>query len=156
MADIQLGNVLTKEAMILDHTPFNSKEELFQLLSEKFFEAGVITNQQAYLTALREREAMGPTYMGNLIGLPHGRCDEVVKSGIAFCRCSSPFLYQSCGEEGDVKYVFMLAIPGNQSADQYMRVLATLAGLLAKEEFVDQLDSVHSYDEMLALMKACS
>ena len=59
-------------------------------------------------------------------------------------------------EEGDVKYVFMLAIPGNQSADQYMRVLATLAGLLAKEEFVDQLDSVHSYDEMLALMKACS
>ena len=65
-------------------------------------------------------------------------------------------LYQSCGEEGDVKYVFMLAIPGNQSADQYMRVLATLAGLLAKEEFVDQLDSVHSYDEMLALMKACS
>ncbi len=50
----------------------------------------------------------------------------------------------------------MLAIPGNQSADQYMRVLATLAGLLAKEEFVDQLDSVHSYDEMLALMKACS
>ena len=91
MADIQLGNVLTKEAMILDHTPFNSKEEMFQLLSEKFFEAGVITNQQAYLTALREREAMGPTYMGNLIGLPHGRCDEVVKSGIAFCRCSSPF-----------------------------------------------------------------
>ena len=64
MADIQLGNVLTKEAMILDHTPFNSKEEMFQLLSEKFFEAGVITNQQAYLTALREREAMGPTYMG--------------------------------------------------------------------------------------------
>ena len=47
MADIQLGNVLTKEAMILDHTPFNSKEEMFQLLSEKFFEAGVITNQQA-------------------------------------------------------------------------------------------------------------
>ena len=85
MADIQLGNVLTKEAMILDHTPFNSKEEMFQLLSEKFFEAGVITNQQAYLTALREREAMGPTYMGNLIGLPHGRCDEVVKSGIAAC-----------------------------------------------------------------------
>ena len=37
MADIQLGNVLTKEAMILDHTPFNSKEEMFQLLSEKVF-----------------------------------------------------------------------------------------------------------------------
>ena len=47
MADIQFGNVLTLEAMILDHMPFNSKEEKFQLLSEKFFEAGVITNQQA-------------------------------------------------------------------------------------------------------------
>ena len=58
MADIQLGNVLAKEAMILDPTPFNRKEEGVQLLSEKFFEAGVITDQQAYLTALREGEAM--------------------------------------------------------------------------------------------------
>ena len=82
--------------------------------------------------------------------------DEVVLSGIGFCRCKEPFIYQSCGETGEVKYVFMLAIPGTQSGEQYMGVLATLATLLAKEKFVDHLDEVGSYEELMDLVKICS
>ena len=143
MTDIDLSKVLTKEAVTLNHEPFASKEEMFDFMSKKFLDAGIITDQQA-------------TYMGNYIGLPHGRCDEVVLSGIGFCRCKEPFIYQSCGETGEVKYVFMLAIPGTQSGEQYMRVLATLATLLAKEKFVDHLDEVGSYEELMDLVKICS
>ena len=138
MTDIDLSKVLTKEAVTLNHEPFASKEEMFDFMSKKFLDAGIITDQQAY------------------IGLPHGRCDEVVLSGIGFCRCKEPFIYQSCGETGEVKYVFMLAIPGTQSGEQYMRVLATLATLLAKEKFVDHLDEVGSYEELMDLVKICS
>ncbi len=156
MTDIDLSKVLTKEAVTLNHEPFASKEEMFDFMSKKFLDAGIITDQQAYIRALEEREEMGPTYMGNYIGLPHGRCDEVVLSGIGFCRCKEPFIYQSCGETGEVKYVFMLAIPGTQSGEQYMGVLATLATLLAKEKFVDHLDEVGSYEELMDLVKICS
>ncbi len=156
MTEIDLSKVLTKEAVTLDHEPFASKEEMFDFMSKKFLDAGIITDQKAYIQALEEREEMGPTYMGNYIGLPHGRCNEVISSGIGFCRCKEPFTYQSCGETGEVKYVFMLAIPGSQSGEQYMRVLATLAGLLAKEEFVDHLDDVHNYEELMELVKTCS
>lgn len=149
MEKVDLAKVLVKEAVVLDHEPFESKEEMFDFMATKLVDAKVVTNKEAYIAALQERESIGPTYMGNFIGLPHGKCNEVVKPGIAFCRCNKPFTYKSCGEEGAVKYVFMLAIAGTQSGDEYMRVLATLAGLLAHNEFLDILDKSKSYEEII-------
>lgn len=149
MEKANLAQVLVKEAVILDHEPFIDKDEMFDFMASKFCEAGVVTDKEAYKKSLYTREELGPTYMGSLIGLPHGKCDEVIKPGIGFCRCTKPFTYKTFGEEGEVKYVFMLAIAGTQSGDQYMRVLATLAGLLAHEEFLEILETCQSYDELL-------
>ena len=118
-------------------------------MAERFLEAGIITNKEAYIHALQFRETQGPTYMGNFIGMPHGKCKEVIRPGIGFCRCKRPFRYKSCGEEGDVKYVFMLAIAGNQTGDEYMRVLATLAGLLVNEDFIELLNTCNTYEQLI-------
>lgn len=149
MERVNLADVFIKDAVVFDHEPYASKEEMFDDMAQRFVNAGIVTDKDAYVKALEERESLGPTYMGNLIGLPHGKCDEVLQPGIGFCRCKKPFLYKSAGEEGDVKYVFMLAIAGTQSGDQYMRVLATLAGLLAHEDFIEALDSCHTYEDVL-------
>lgn len=149
MDGVNLTDVIVKEAVIFDHEPFHSKEEMFDFMSEKFVEAGIVKNKQAYIQALQQREELGPTYMGNMIGLPHGKCDEVTRAGIGFCRCTSSFLYKTNGEEGNVKYVFMLAIAGTQTGEQYMRVLATLAGLLAHDDFLQTLETCKNYDELL-------
>lgn len=149
MDKVNLAEVLVKEAVVLDQEPFASKDDMFDFMASKFVEAGIVTDKEAYKKALYVREEMGSTYMGSFIGLPHGKCDEVVKPGIGFCRCKDTFKYQSFGEEGDVKYVFMLAIAGTQSGDQYMRVLATLAGLLVHPEFIDAIDKCQSYEELL-------
>lgn len=153
MDAVNIADVLVKEAVVLDHEPFTNKDEMFDFLASKFVDAGVVTDKEAYKKALYEREELGPTYMGNYIGLPHGKCDEVIKPGIAFCRCTSPFVYNSCGEEGEVKYVFMLAIAGTQSGDQYLRVLATLAGLLTHEDFLESLETCSSYEELIQNIK---
>lgn len=149
MDNVNLAEVLVKEAVVLDHEPFSDKNQMFDFMASKFVEAGIVTDKEAYKKALYEREELGPTYMGNEIGLPHGKCDEVIKPGIGFCRCTDTFSYESCGEVGDVKYVFMLAIAGTQSGEQYMRVLATLAGLLAHDEFLDILSTCQSYEDLL-------
>lgn len=146
---MNIAKVLVKEAVVLDHEPFTDKDEVFDFLASKFVEAGIVTDKEAYKKALYEREELGPTYMGSYIGLPHGKCDEVVQPGIAFCRCTSPFIYKSCGEEGEVKYIFMLAIAGTQTGDEYLRVLATLAGLLTHDDFLEALDTCSSYEELI-------
>lgn len=149
MDTVDLGEVLVKEAVVLDCEPFTSKSEMFDFMASKFLEAGVVSNKQAFIDALNERESIGPTYMGNFIGLPHGKCDEVLKPGIGFCRCVEPFKYETYGEIGEVKYIFMLAIAGTQTGDQYMRVLATLAGLLSHEEFLERLAKCKTYEEII-------
>ena len=96
---------------------------------------------------------MGPTYMGNMIAIPHGKCKEVLTPGIGFCRCREPFIYESGGESGEVKYIFVLAISENQENDYHLRVLATLAGFLAHDEFLALLEKAESYDELIKGIK---
>lgn len=153
MNTIDLSEVLSKDTVMLDIEPFTDKETMFQFLAKQFEKVGIVSNVEEFLTALEEREALGSTYMGNFIALPHGKCDAVKKPGIAFCRCKETFRYQSCNEEGDVRFIFMLAIAGHQSGDQYLRVLASLAGLLTHEEFIDVLDHAQSYEEIILATK---
>ena len=80
--------------------------------------------------------------MGNFVAIPHGKCKEVLKPGIGFCRCKKPFIYESSGESGEVKYIFVLAISENQENDYHLRVLATLAG-------IELLEKAESYDDLI-------
>ena len=149
MNEVNLSKVLIRDTVLLDVEPFTDKETMFETLAAKFEAAGIVTDAKQYIKALEERETLGSTYMGNMIALPHGKCDAVVKPGIGFCRCKQTFRYRSHDEEGDVRYVFMLAIAADQSSDQYLRVLATLAGLLTHEEFIDVLEHAQSYEEII-------
>lgn len=149
----ELADVFAKDAVIFDCEPFISKDDMFNFMSKKLLEAGIVTNQEEYLKSLNYRESLGSTFMGNYIGLPHGKCTAVIKSSIAFCRCKEPFLYKSHNDEGLVKYVFMLAISGEESGNQYMHLLARLAGLLAHENFVKLLDIPKSFEELEKIIK---
>ena len=87
--------------------------------------------------------------MGNLVAVPHGKCREVLKPGIAFYRCKEPFVYESAGESGFVKYIFVLAISENQENNYHLRVLAALAGMLAHKEFLKLLEEAADYEEFI-------
>ncbi len=146
---IQIGEVLLKELMIIDAPPFKDKEELFWYISEKFEESGVVSDKTAFKKSLDARECLGSTYMGEYIAIPHGKCKEVIKPGVGFIRCKDSFLYHSGEEEEPVKYIFVLAIVDNQEDNSHLRVLATLAGYLARDEFQELISSVQSYEELL-------
>lgn len=146
---INIGDVLLKELMIIDAAPFKDKEELFVYISEKFEENGVVSDKVAFKKSLDARESLGPTYMGDYIAIPHGKCKEVRKPGVGFIRCKDSFLYQSGDEEGPVKYIFVLAIINNQKDNSHLKILATLSGYLVKDEFQELIANVQSYEELL-------
>ena len=156
MNEINLSDVIPNNLVILNHTPFQNKEKMFDILSKKFEKSGIVSDAAAFRHSLEYRETLGSTYMGNLIALPHGRCSEVLKPGMAFCRCSDNFSYESYNEKGEVKYIFMLAISENDASDNYLRILAKLAGLLANNDFVESLESINNYDELMELIKTTS
>lgn len=149
MSNVNLAEVLLDEMVILDCDPFKDKEDMFYTMTRRFEEAGFVSDARAYKEALEYRETLGPTYMGNFVAIPHGKCKEVLKPGIGFCRCKEPFIYESGGESGEVKYIFVLAISDNQENDYHLRVLATLAGMLAHDEFINLLETAASYEDLI-------
>lgn len=153
MNSVDLSEVLLDEMVILDREPFKNKDDMFDVMTRQFETAGLVSNAGAFKQALEFRETLGPTYMGNMIAIPHGKCKEVLKPGIGFCRCAEPFIYESGGESGEVKYIFVLAISENQENDYHLRVLATLAGFLAHDEFLALLEKAESYDDLIQGIK---
>lgn len=146
---MNLAQMLSREAVLLDAEPFADKEEMFWLLSERFCRAGVVDNAARFVAALEAREALGSTFMGNGIALPHGKGETVMRSGVGFCRCRESFRYRSGDEEGEVRFVFMLAVADDQSDNAHIRILARLAALLAHEAFIEALGGVQSVEELI-------
>ena len=153
MSSVDISQVLLPEMTVLDKETFASKEELFAFMSEKFEKSGIVTDAKKFEEALYAREEEGPTYIGQMLALPHGICDEVVRPGVGFCRVQTPFIYKSHGEEGEVKFIFTMAIVGEDGKMEHLRILSALARLLAHEEFLDALNYVQSYDEIIDAIK---
>lgn len=153
MDGIDISEVLREEMTVLDKDTFADKEELFDFMSCRFADSGIVTDAEKFKKALYTREEEGSTYIGQMLALPHGICDEVVTPGVGFCRVKTPFTYKSHGEEGEVKYIFMMAIVGEDGQMQHLKILAALARLLAHEEFLEELEHVQNYKELIDAIK---
>lgn len=153
MNEVKIEDVLVNGATVLDVEPFANKDCMFEFMSGKLQEAGIVIDKDKYINSLYARENIGSTFMGNFIAIPHGKCKEVLKPGIAFCRCKTPFIYESFGESGLVKYIFMFAISNEQESEDYLRVLAALATLLVHDDFLKKLEQCFSYEEIVDLIK---
>ena len=156
MGDVNLAEVLLPEMVILDCEPFKDKEDMLDTMTCRFEEAGFVSDAKAYKEALEYRESLGPTYMGNYVAIPHGKCSEVLKPGVGFVRCRKPFIYESAGESGEVKFIFVLAISDNQDNNYHLRVLAALAGMLAHDQFLELLGKAENYEELIQGIKELS
>lgn len=150
----QISEVILPETVDLETVKFQSKDDLFRHMVSLFRQAGKIESEEKFVQSLYEREDMGSTYMGNHIAIPHGKSSTVVSPGIAFCRCEEGVRYESGDESGIAKLIFMLAIPESTAADEYIRVLSTLARLLMYEDFIEALYRSKGYKDVIDAVKS--
>ena len=68
---------------IIMNLSVNSQEEAIEKAGQVLVEDGAVTEK--YITAMKEREQIVTTYMGNFLAIPHGTDEaknEVLKSGL--------------------------------------------------------------------------
>jgi PTS system fructose-specific IIA component len=145
---LKISEVIKPETVALEMNDVTSKDQAIHRLANMLFHAGHLSDLDAYIKSVYEREQLGPTYMGNFIAIPHGKCDAVKRAGIAFGRSKTEFLYETDLGGGPVRLVFLLAIPNKMSADAYVAVLARLARLLVHKEFCANLYDAASYKDV--------
>lgn len=155
LKSMRISEVIQPTTVDLDLQGINSKEEIITHLAEKLDQAGLLVDKEVYVNSVYEREAMGSTYMGYDIAIPHGKSPGVREAGIAFGRSSEGFEYVSQNDKATVRLVFLLAIPDRTSADAYMAVLARLARLLIHDEFQEALRSAENYNDVLQAIIDC-
>lgn len=148
-----ISQVIRPDTVDLHLKGIKDKQHLLDTMIEKFYAAGVIESREEFLKAIYEREALGPTYMDNFIAIPHGKSNTVKIPAVAFGRCDDGVYYDTQLGGGIVKLVFMLAIPGEMSAEEYIRVLSRLARLLIYEDFVKDLYRAQTYSDVIAAIK---
>ena len=148
-----ISQVIQPDMVDLNLQDIKDKEQLLDVMITMFFDAGVIDSKEEFLKAIYEREALGPTYMGNCIAIPHGKSKTVKNPGVAFCRCGEGVFYHTDLGGGIVKLIFMLAIPDQMSGEEYIRVLSRLARLLVYEDFLNDLYQAKDYSDVMAAIK---
>ena len=119
---MQLSRILRQEAV--RSVGASSKKRALQTLGEIMASVHGL-DEQAVVAALREREALGPTGVGNGVALPHARLDGVQGMVGCFLRLDRGIEFGSVDRQ-PVDLIFALFAPQG-SGVEHLRALAAVS-----------------------------
>ncbi len=107
---------------------------------------------QVVLQALKDRETMMSTGIGNGIAIPHARVEGLDKLILLFARSSAGVNFQAL-DEAPVNLIFLVIGPPTNASD-YMKLLAAISALLKKKKIRTALIQAKDKAEIIAAIKS--
>ncbi len=123
-------------------------KELIDLLDK----AGYVTDADAFLKSVLEREKVGSTGIGKGIAIPHSRTSTVREVVVAFGRSPSGIEFDALDNK-PVQLIFLIAAPV-ESGGLYLKALARLSRLLRYQEFRTELMNCQNVDEVIKVISS--
>lgn len=123
---------LLKDENILFNQTMTTQEEAIEKAGQLLVQSGAVT--EGYIEAMKEREQLVSTFMGNGLAIPHGTDNaknEVIASGLSLIQIPSGLDWN--GEE--VKVV--IGIAGKDG--EHLELLSQIAMAFSEEENVDKI-----------------
>ena len=132
---MELADILTEES-VLYCAGVTKKNDLLKTLADH---AAAQTGQPAAMIfeAIRGREELGSTGLGNGIAIPHGKLPGLRAVTAVFARLETPVEFDAVDDQ-PVDLVMMLLAPHGAGAD-HLRALALVARILRTESMVERL-----------------
>mgnify|MGYP000850523421 CR=1 FL=1 len=128
---MSIRELITPETVTLD-LKAERPEEAMAELGALLVRSGAVSDLDAYLEAVKAREAQGTTAVGFGVAIPHGKSSAVSRAAVAFGRSRSSLEWESLDGE-PVKMVFLIAAPDG-AHDLHLKALSQLARLLMHED----------------------
>ena len=123
------------------------KEDAIQKICKMMYDAGKVTDLDAYVTGVKNRELEFETGMGNGIAIPHCKNDCVKDAAFSLVKLKTPIEWGSLDGE-PVDYVIMLAAP-NSSDNVHLSMLSELAVNLMDDDFRDSLKDANDVGQII-------
>lgn len=146
---MQIADILTRER-VLCNVILASKKAALETLANLIAGAGNTLNGNQVFDGLLARERLGGTGLGNGIALPHGRLQNNATTIAAFIKLKQGVDYDAPDRQ-PVDLIFALLAP-EDSTEEHLQILARLAGMFDKPEFLARLRREDSSDTLYQLL----
>lgn len=146
---MKITELLDRRSISLNGAPASKKDALDQMVA-LMVKSGKIRDEEAYRQEVYRREEEGTTGIGEGIAIPHGKCDAVIKPGLAAMVIPDGVDFDSL-DGAPVHLIFLIAAP-NTKDNIHLDVLSKLSMLLMDEKFVENLKKAKTVDEFLEVV----
>ena len=148
---MKLTEILTASRIDLD-LDARDKDGVIERLVTLVVKTVSGTDPEIILKAVRAREQLMSTGVGNSVAIPHGKTNAVKSLVAAFGRCSEPIDYEALDGK-PVSLVFLLVGP-EDAAGPHIKALSRISRLLSYDEFRTQLSNAQNPEEVLTAISA--
>lgn len=146
---MRITDLLDRRSISLTGTPKSKSEALDQII-DLMIKSEKISDREAYRQQVYAREEESTTGIGEGIAIPHGKCDAVIKPGLAAMVVRDGVEFDSLDGK-PVTLMFLIAAP-NTEDNIHLDVLSKLSVLMMDENFADALRNASDVDEFLAVI----
>lgn len=146
---LSLEGILDPERVVTG-VEARSKKHALDMLSEVLANGERPLHKLAIFEHLVNRERLGSTAIGCGVAIPHARLGELQRIRAAFLRFDEPVDFDAADGK-PVHILFGLLVPEGDE-ENHLRLLSTIARMLASEEFRKELDTAGDADELYDLL----
>lgn len=135
-----MTNLIPTENILINQA-IADRDSAIEAAGSKLVEIGAVT--QDYIQAMKERESIVSTYMGNFLAIPHGTDEAksaVLKSGIVLIQAPEGIDWDG----NEVKVV--VGIAGKDG--EHLDLLTQIAIVFSEEENVERVINAQSAEEI--------
>ena len=127
------------------------KEGVIRELVDLLAKAGEIKNKEELTKALLARESLGSTGIGQGIGIPHAKSQNVKELVAAFGLSQNGVNFDSL--DGEPVHIFFLLLAPEESAGPHLKALARISRMLKDKYFRELLRKSKDGKEVLRIIQ---
>lgn len=142
---------IIQEDCILLELKQDHKEDIVRQLVNFLKEKQCISNAEAFLKIILDREMIFPTSIGKMVAIPHGISKYVKQPKLCIGRLKNPVLWDSEKNEY-VIFVILIAVPLQNENNIHIKIISSLMRHLMHDEYVEKL-LLSDKQEILQLIK---
>lgn len=145
-----LTELLTPDRIKIPLTADN-KDDLLRELVEIVGDDRVVRDREEVLRAVRERESVLSTGIGNGVAIPHGKSGSVGELALAAGVTQHPLDFEAL--DGHPVRLFFLLVGPESAAGQHVKALSRISRLLRRDSFRTRLVSATSAEEFYEIIQ---
>ena len=127
-----------------------TKHAALQALATELSQAPAVSDANAFMAAIFERERVSSTGIGNGIAVPHAKLPSIEGFAIAVGIAQDGIHFDS--RDGEPVRILVMIAASDQQREAYLKVLATVASTLKRDEVCAALLTAQASDAVISAL----